>query len=98
MVKTKKGPRGRNFTPDERALMLKIALAGGTVEEINKELSNLQQSDGLTERTISVGSYQMLVGTYLKHIRNDTASSAHIYHPAPMGKLKSRDLLQKGQE
>jgi hypothetical protein len=98
MVKTKKGPRGRNFTPDERALMLKIALAGGSVEEINRELSSHQQSEGLSDRIISEGSYQMLIGTYLKHIGNDTASSAHIFHPAPMGKLKSRAALQMGQE
>ena len=92
----KRGPRGRNFTPDERALMLKIAIAGGTVDEVNAELENHQISEGLTERRISQGSYSMLVGTYLNHIQNDSETKEHIFHPSPMGKLKIRSLLQKG--
>lgn len=95
MAKNKKGPRGRNFTPDERALMLKIALSGGTVDDVNTALTSHQTAEGLTERTISIGSYQMLVGTYLKHMQNDSASNAHIYHPSPMGKLKIREAIQK---
>ena len=91
----KRGPRGRNFTPDERALMLKIARIGGTVDEINDELNALQRKNGLTPRIISDGSYEMLKNVYLSHIGNDDLTKEHCFHPSPMGKLKIRSALQK---
>lgn len=94
----KRGPRGRNFTPDERAIMLKIALSGGSVDDINKDLRAHQISEGLSERVISEGSFQMLTNVYLSHIRNDTASRDHIFHPAPMGKLKVREAIRREKE
>ena len=91
----KRGPRGRNFTPDERSLMLKIARLGGTVDEINEELRIHQSKTGLTLRIISDGSFDMLKNVYLKHVMGDDSSKEHIFHPAPMGKLKARVALQK---
>ena len=89
-MKTKKGPRGRNFTPDERALALRIIMSGGTLDEVNSQLSAHQNSEGLTERAMPESSFNMVKNTYSRFLQNDDAVRDHIFHPSPMGKLRAK--------
>jgi hypothetical protein len=89
-MKTKKGPRGRNFTPDERALALRIIMSGGTLDEVNSQLSAHQSAEGLTERAMPESSFNMVKNTYSRFLQNDDAVRDHIFHPSPMGKLRAK--------
>lgn len=86
----KRGPRGRNFTPDERALALRIIMSGGTLDEVNVQLNAHQKAEGLTERAMPESSYHMVKNTYSRFLQNDEAVRDHIFHPSPMGKLRSK--------
>jgi len=89
-MKTKKGPRGRNFTPDERALALRIIMSGGTLDEVNNQLLTHQRAEGLTERAMPESSFNMVKNTYSRFLQNDDAVRDHIFHPSPMGKLRAK--------
>lgn len=89
-MKRNRGPRGRNFTPDERALSLRIIMSGGTLDEVNNQLLAHQKAEGLTERAMPESSYSMVKNTYTRFLQNDDAVKEHIFHPAPMGKLRAR--------
>lgn len=91
----KRGPRGRNFTPDERALMLRIIMSGGTLAEVNSQLAAHQQAEGLTERAMPESSFSMMQNTYTRFLQNDEAVRDHIFHPSPMGKLRARAKMQQ---
>lgn len=86
----KRKPRGRNFTPDERQIMLKVVMTGGSVLDVNQLLASHQQAEGLTSREMPAASFDMMKNTYLRYLQNDDAVKEHIFHPSPMGKLKSR--------
>lgn len=90
----KRKPRGRNFTPDERALMLKIITQGGSVEDVNAELGAYQILEGLSIREMPASSFLMVKNTYSQFLKNDDAVRNHIFHPAPMGKLRSRAAVE----
>ena len=90
----KKGqPRGRNFTPDERAIMLRIAMAGGSIVELNFELQKFQIQEGLSSRPTTEASLSMLKTAYMSHVQNDDAAKEHIFRPSTLGKLKIKTLL-----
>ena len=91
----KRGPRGRNFTPDERAIMLRIAMAGGSIIELNSELKEFQIQEGLTERQTTETSLSMLKNAYLSFVQSDDAAKEHIFKPSTLGKLKLKAGLQK---
>jgi len=92
MIK-RRGPRGRNFTPDERALVLKIIMTGGTLDEVNAQLSTHQKVEGLSERAVPESSYSMMQNTYSRYLQNDEAVRDHIFHPSPLGKLRTRSKM-----
>lgn len=92
MIK-KRGPRGRNFTPDERSLMLRIIMAGGTLDEVNSQLFAHQKAEGLSERAMPDSSYSMVQNTYSRYLQNDEAVRDHIFHPSPLGKLRARSKM-----
>ena len=90
----KKGTtRGRNFTPDERALMVRAITQGDPLDEVNKQLRSHQAAEGLTERLMPESSYLMMKNTYVKYLQDDDAVRNHVFHPAPLGKLRSRAAL-----
>jgi hypothetical protein len=91
----KKGPRGRNFTPDERAIMLKVALAGGSIIDLNSELKSFQVQEGLPERQTTEASLSMIKNAYLSFVQSDDAAKEHIFRPSTLGKLKIKASLQK---
>ena len=95
MIKKNRGPRGRNFTPDERALALRIIMSGGTLDEVNAQLFAHQKAEGLTERAMPESSYQMVKNTYTKYLQNDDAVRDHVFHPAPLGKLRARSKMNQ---
>lgn len=92
---SKKGPRGRNFTPDERAIMLRVAMAGGSIVDLNSELKMFQIQEGLSERQTTEASLSMLKNAYLSFVQSDDAAKEHIFHPSTLGKLKLKAGLQK---
>lgn len=91
----KKGPRGRNFTPDERALALRIIMSGGTLEEVNEQLIKHQLDEGLTKREMPKSSFNMMKNTYVKYLQNDDAVRDHVFHPSPLGKLRAKANLSQ---
>lgn len=95
-MKTKRGPRGRNFTPDERALVLRIIMSGGTLDEVNKQLLAHQVTEGLTARAMPAASFSMVKNTYTRYLQNDDAVRDHIFHPSPMGKLRAKAKVDQG--
>ena len=97
-MKRSKGPRGRNFTPDERALSLKIIMSGGTLDDVNSQLFAHQKVEGLSERAMPESSYQMVNNTYTRYLQNDDAVRDHIFHPSPMGKLRAKAKILQEQE
>lgn len=94
-MKRNRGPRGRNFTPDERALALRIIMSGGTLDEVNGQLSTHQKAEGLTERAMPESSYSMVKNTYARYLQNDDAVREHIFHPAPLGKLRAKAKMNQ---
>jgi hypothetical protein len=90
----KKGPRGRNFTPDERAIMLKIATQDGSITDLNLELAQFQIQEGLSHRETTEASLSMLKNAYLSFVQNDDAMKEHIFRPSTLGKLKARAAVQ----
>lgn len=94
-MKRSKGPRGRNFTPDERALALRIIMSGGTLDEVNNQLVSHQKAEGLSERAMPESSYSMVKNTYAKYLQNDDAVRDHVFHPAPLGKLRARAKMHQ---
>lgn len=95
MIKKKKGPRGRNFTPDERALALRIIMSGGTLDEVNTQLTAHQLAEGLSERAMPESSFNMVKNTYTRFLQNDDAVRDHIFHPSPMGKLRAKAKMNQ---
>ena len=95
-MKRKNGPRGRNFTPDERAIMLRVIVAGGGIDEVNDQLNSHQKAEGLTERKMPEASFSMMKNTYVKYLQNDDAVRDHVFHPSPLGKLRARRAVQEG--
>lgn len=91
----KKGPRGRNFTPDERAIMLRVAMAGGSISDLNGELKTFQLQEGLPERLTTEASLSMIKNAYLSFVQSDDAAREHIFKPATLGKLRAKALLSK---
>lgn len=89
----KRGPRGRNFTPDERAIMLKGVMSGGTIEDVNQQLASHQKAEGLTPREMPESSFSMMKNTYVKYLQNDDAVREHVFHPSPMGKLRAKSKM-----
>lgn len=95
MIKKNRGPRGRNFTPDERSLALKIIMSGGTLDEVNSQLIAHQLAEGLSERAMPESSYSMMKNTYTRYLQNDDAVRDHIFHPSPLGKLRARAKMNQ---
>lgn len=94
MIRKKGMPRGRNFTPDERLIAMKVVMSGGSLEELNTQLSAHQKSMGLSERLVPESSFSMMKNTYSRYLNDDDAIKEHIYHPSPLGKLRSRNLKE----
>ena len=90
MIRKKSVPRGRNFTPDERLIAMKVVMSGGSLDEVNTQLEAHQKSMGLSERLVPESSFSMMKNTYSRYLNDDDAIKAHIYHPSPMGKLRSK--------
>lgn len=94
-MKKKNGPRGRNFTPDERSIMLKVIVSGGGIDDVNSQLSIHQDAEGLSERKMPDASFSMMKNTYIKYLQNDEAVRDHVFHPSPLGKLRARHTTQE---
>ena len=83
----RRGPRGRNWHPDERRLMYRMVRDGRSREDVNEALRRHQSSSGLSEREVPEGSYEMMRKTYLPHLVDDAALDEMARKPRPMGDL-----------
>jgi len=84
----RRGPRGRNWTADERRLMYRMVRDGADRDSVNETLYRHQEQQGLAPREVPVGSYEMLRKTYLPHLIDDDALDAMARKPRPMGDLR----------
>jgi len=95
-VKARKS-RGRNFTPDERAIMLRVITQDGTLDDVNAQLTKHQESEGLSNRLMPIASYMMMKNSYVQHLQDDDAVKAHVFHPATLRELKSRAMVSNNE-
>jgi len=68
-------PRGRNYTPAERALQLICAKAGASYEEF---YALMEQSQGKEPRTSPESSYKMVRENYLSDLETNSVDWAEM--------------------
>jgi hypothetical protein len=84
----KRGPRGRNWTVEERVIIYEMARDGRGVFEVNARLDAYQRQLGLSTREIPPKSYEIIEKSYAPYFRSETSLRALARKPLPMGKLR----------
>lgn len=83
----KRGPRGRNFRPEEREIAFRAIRGGSCLEEVNRLLEAHQLKNGLTTRHMPQGSYDMVRESYVKRMPTDQELQVMARRPPTLGEL-----------
>ena len=83
----KRGPRGRNWTPEERIIIFRMIMKGHDLISLNQALKAYQKNVSLSIREVPDSSFSMLVKTYLPYLTNENIEKFAL-KPPPMGDLK----------
>lgn len=89
----KRGPRGRNFRPEEREIAFRAIRGGASLDEVNRQLAAWQAQNGLTPRSMPQGSYDMVSQSYVKRMPTDGELVSMARRPPTMGEV-SRGLTR----
>lgn len=84
----KRGPRGRNWTVEERVIIYEMARDGHGLIDVNARLDAHQRLRGLSHREIPPKSYEIIVSSYAPYFRSDSSLRDLARKPLPMGKLR----------
>jgi head-tail adaptor len=84
----KRGPRGRNWTVEEREIIFEMARDGHPIDAVNSRLAIHQRSRGLSQREVPQSSYEMVKKTYAPYFNSDASLRELTHCPPPMGKLR----------
>ena len=86
-VKKRRGPRGRNFRPEEREIAFRAIRNGASLEEVNHMLATYQVQRSLTPRTMPQSSYDMVKESYLRRMPTDAELQQMARKPPTLGEL-----------
>lgn len=83
----KRGPRGRNFRPEERVITFKAIRGGASLDEVNRLLTAYQSQHNLSARSMPQGSYDMVRESYVKRMPTDGELEQMARRPPTLGEL-----------
>ncbi len=86
-VKKRRGPRGRNFRPEEREIAFRAIRSGASLEEVNRLLHSHQAQRSLTPRSMPQSSYDMVRESYLRRMPTDAELQQMAQKPPTLGEL-----------
>lgn len=86
-VGRQRGPRGRNFRPEEREIAFRAIRGGASLDEVNRQLAAWQSQSGLTPRSMPQGSYDMVRESYVKRMPTDGELKAMALRPPTLGQV-----------
>lgn len=83
----KRGPRGRNWTVEERLVIYLMVREGESLNTLNNALASHQSTIGLSPRTVPESSFNMMKNAYLPHLYDVGMLAELVRKPRPMGRL-----------
>lgn len=83
----KRGPRGRNWTVEERLVIYLMVREGESLPTLNKALASHQATVGLSHREVPESSFNMMKNAYLPHLHDVGTLAELVRKPRPMGRL-----------
>jgi hypothetical protein len=86
-VRKRRGPRGRNFRPEEREIAFRAIRSGASLEEVNRLLHSHQAQRSLTQRSMPQSSYDMVRESYLRRMPTDAELQQMAQKPPTLGEL-----------
>ena len=84
----KRGPRGRNWTIEERLVIYLMVREGKSLDVLNRSLAAHQAATNLSHRQVPESSYKMMQGAYLPHLHDVNTLAELARKPRPMGRLR----------
>jgi len=97
----KRGPRGRNWTVEERLVIYLMIREGESLTRLNQTLAAHQSATSLSPRSVPESSYNMMQNAYMPHLHDVDTLAELARRPRPMGRLtrpKNNDTVQEDKQ
>jgi hypothetical protein len=94
----KRGPRGRNWTVEERLVIYLMVREGESLTTLNSALASHQSTIGLSPRTVPESSFNMMKNAYLPHLHDVGTLAELVRRPRPMGRLTRKKIPNQPED